>query len=217
MTPVDGSDLVVLAGGGSRRWGGTDKTAQALAGAPVLVAVLESALRGLGACGPLRGVVVVAPAGHPARDAVQRCDLRGARLVWTLEDPPDGGPVAGIAAGLGALTGPGASGAAVAVVAGDAPFAGAALPRLLAALAHGGHDAAVGVDGSGRRQLLFCARRAALEEALRPGPDGAAPRAVHRFLAALDLVEVPLTERESLDLDHPADLVRARALLEPPG
>lgn len=217
MTPLDRPDLVVLAGGGSRRWGGTDKTAQALGGVPVLVAVLESALRGLDACGSPRRVVVVAPAGHPARDAVQGRDLRGARLVWTLEDPPDGGPVAGIAAALGAPTGPDGHGAAVAVVAGDAPFAGAALSRLVTALADGGHDAAVGVDGAGRRQLLFCARREALVEALRPGPDGAPPRAVHRLLGALDVVEVPLTERESLDLDHPADLVRARALLEPPG
>jgi len=216
MTTADGPDLVVLAGGRSRRWGGTDKTAQTLGGVPVLVAVLESALRGRGGGAAPSRVVVVAPAGHPARDAVRGRDLRGARLVWTLEDPPDGGPVAGIAAALSALAGPDGRESVVAVIAGDAPFAGSALPRLMAALADGGHDAAVGVDGSGRRQLLFCARRAALEVALRPGRDGAPPRAVHRVLGALDVVEVPLTERESLDLDHPADLVRARALLEPP-
>jgi molybdopterin-guanine dinucleotide biosynthesis protein A len=217
VTARDGLDLVVLAGGGSRRWGGGDKTAQSLGGIPVLVAVLESALRGLGGGGTPSGVVVVAPADHPARDAVHRLDLEGAPLVWTLEDPPDGGPVAGLAAALGALPGPVAPGAVVAVVAGDAPFAGAALPRLVAALTDGGHDAAVGVDGSRRRQLLFCARRGALAAALRSGPDGVAPRAVHRVLGALDVVEVPLTERESLDLDVPADLVRARAVLDRPG
>jgi molybdopterin-guanine dinucleotide biosynthesis protein A len=217
VTPAGGLDLVVLAGGGSRRWGGGDKTAQPLGGVPVLIAVLESALRALGGGGTPSAVVVVAPAGHPARDAVHRLDLAGAPLVWTLEDPPDGGPVAGLAAALGAATGQVAPGAVVAVVAGDAPFAGTALPRLVAALADGDDDAAVGVDGTGRRQLLFCARRAALGAALRSGPDGGRPRAVHRLLGALGVVEVPLTDRESLDLDVPADLVRARALLDRPG
>jgi molybdopterin-guanine dinucleotide biosynthesis protein A len=83
--------LVVLAGGSSRRWGGRDKTAVPTPdGVPLLAHVVRQAWTALGRV----PTVVVAPAHHPARSVL------GADVTWTLEDPPGGGPVAALTAGL---------------------------------------------------------------------------------------------------------------------
>jgi molybdopterin-guanine dinucleotide biosynthesis protein A len=190
--------VIVLAGGASRRWSGRDKTAVDLGGR----LVLEHAVRGLraGAGGGPVDVVVVGPPEHPAR-----AQLDGVK--WVREEPPGGGPVAGLAAGVVVL-GPEVD--LVVVGAGDAPFAGEAVPALLAALdvvAQG----AIGVDPGGREQpLLAVYRVAALRGALPAEPAGTRLR---DLVGRLRLARVPVGARAALDLDTPDDLATAEHLL----
>jgi molybdopterin-guanine dinucleotide biosynthesis protein A len=192
--------VVVLAGGRSRRWAGRDKTAVLLGGIPVL----EHAVRGL--MGPAGAdttdVVVVAPPEHPAR-----ASLPGVR--WVREEPPGGGPVAGLAAAVGVL--PPAT-THVVVAAGDAPFAGEAVPLLLDAVDEA-VDGAIGVDADERDQpLLAVYRLAALRAALPASPAGTPLR---DLVGRLRLVRVPVGHRAALDLDTPDDLATAERLLAP--
>ena len=92
-TAGGGLDVIVLAGGTGRRLGGACKPDVLVAGRRMLDHVLDgvAGLRGRGL--PDGRVVVVAPQQVALPDGVLRA----------LEDPPLGGPVAGVAAGLGAL------------------------------------------------------------------------------------------------------------------
>lgn len=168
-------DAIVLAGGGGARLGGVDKAALVVAGRPMLAHVLD-------AVGGARRRVVVGPA---------TLDTLGADRVQ--EDPPSGGPAAGVAAGLRHLGS--ADGVAVLVVACDLPLAAPAVADLCAALDRDeAADGAVLVDAGGRRQpLLAVYRRAALTAAVdrlaaAGGVDGAPTRLL---LAGLTLLEVP--------------------------
>lgn len=185
-------DAVVLAGGRGSRLGGVDKPALVVAGRSLLDRVLD-ALPGAGT------VVAVGPARPTARP-----------VRWHREDPPGGGPVAALAAAL-----PAVSTEVVVVLAADLPALGAAVPRLVAALAGSGpaYDGVVLVDGEGRRQPLLAAyRTAALREALaRVGRvEGASMR---RLVAGLSLAELGDAEGAALDVDTPADVARAEARL----
>jgi molybdopterin-guanine dinucleotide biosynthesis protein A len=204
-----GVAVVVLAGGSSRRWGGVDKTAAVLGELPVLAHVVAGATaRVADLVGPAT-VVVVAPDEHPAREVLAGSGLP---VRWTREDPPGGGPVAGLAAALTALDEPDPSRpgrcevATVVVLAGDMPYAGSAVPRLLAALATSrAADGAVGVDAAGVRQPLVAAyRRGALRRAVSgPGASASRGRSLRDVLRGMALIEVTVTPRESLDLDTP--------------
>ncbi|WP_298752882.1 NTP transferase domain-containing protein [uncultured Serinicoccus sp.] len=160
-------DLLVLAGGRGTRLGGRDKAALEVGGRSLLARVLEAQ--------PLLGGRVVVVGDTPVPPGVLR----------TVEEPPDGGPVAGIAAGLetlrssaqgeSALDGPcdGRVGARpadwVAVVAVDQPGAAVALAALRASLDGAAeHVDAVGhQDAEGHRQwLLAVYRLVSLERAL---------------------------------------------------
>jgi molybdenum cofactor guanylyltransferase len=190
--------VIVLAGGASRRWGGRDKTAALLDGRPVL----EHAVRAL-----------VAGAGVRCADAVVAGPRSDAAVLpgvtWVREEPPGGGPVAGLAAGLGRL---GPSVDVVVLGAGDAPFAGEAVPALLAALTDG-MEGVIGVDPSGRDQVLLGAYRfPALRRALVTLEDPAGAR-VRDLVAGLKLGRVPVGARAALDLDTPEDLEAAARLL----
>jgi molybdenum cofactor guanylyltransferase len=207
---------VVLAGGSSRRWAGRDKTAATLAGRTVLEHAVAAVVPGAAE------LVVVAPQDHPARPAVWDVALTvGCPLAWTREDPPGGGPLAGLAAGLaslsalGGLLGPPE---VVVVVAGDLPFARTACPRLVAALTTEGPqpaDAALGVDPEGHRQPLLAAyRTAALRQRFVAADlEDLAGRALRDLLAGLVVREVPVTAVEALDLDNPQDAKTAERLL----
>ena len=83
-------DLVILAGGRGSRLGGQDKAALVVGGR----SLVERLLRDVDLGGTV--VVVGRTPLPPAPD--------GRTVLQTLEDPPDGGPVAGIAAGLDALS-----------------------------------------------------------------------------------------------------------------
>lgn len=197
-----GLDVVVLAGGTGRRLGGASKPDVVVRG----IRLLDHVLRGIQrvrAQLPSGRVVVVAPSAVAVPAGVLRA----------LEDPPLGGPVAGIAAGLARLTAAGPDdepGAAptcgadavspaplTAVVTCDAPDSWRALPLLLEALErHAGTNGACAVDDDHAQYLLGVYRTAALEAVV--APDGVALRdvAVRRVLGGMELARVDLSTQE---------------------
>jgi molybdopterin-guanine dinucleotide biosynthesis protein A len=198
--PVDGHPgldaVLVLAGGRSARLG-TDKTRVLLGG----VSVLDRLLRGLADVVPQAPVVVVGPRRPTVRP-----------VVWCREEPPGGGPVAGLACGLAVDAPLVPDDGLLAVLAADLPFAAPALLRLLGALttAPSGTDAALGVDEDGHDQLLVGVHRAgALRRAVAAQSSAGA---VRRVVSRLSVVRVPLPSPLTLDVDTVEDLQRARAL-----
>jgi molybdopterin-guanine dinucleotide biosynthesis protein A len=206
-------DAVVLAGGAGRRLGGADKAALTFAGMSLLDRVLA-------AVGDADRIVVVGPA-RPV----------GRHVLWAREQPPGGGPVAGLAAGLALVRAP-----VVAVLAVDLPFLRPVHVRALRhALAGGGAGGtqsraagatengtesrpegstqsraagAVLVDDEGADQVLAGMwRSAALRRALPAEPAGVAMR---RLVGELPHRRVALPGRPWRDVDTPADLAAAR-------
>lgn len=159
--------------------------------------------RALDAVGAAARRVVVGPAelARPGAPAV-------------LEDPPLGGPVAGIAAGLEHLA-PGAPW--VAVLACDVPRAAGLLPPLVAALAaDAAADGAVVVDDQGHRQALVgLYRRAALDRAVAAlaAEGGVHGRSVRALVGGLALVEVPDPQGLSADADTWEDVAALAAAI----
>ncbi|MFI1164984.1 NTP transferase domain-containing protein [Streptomyces sp. NPDC020801] len=201
-------DAVVLAGGGARRLGGADKPGLRVGGRALLDRVL-------GACAGARTTVVVAdtrPTARPVR--------------WAREDPPGGGPLASLDAGLRHTTAQD-----VVVLSADLPFLEqATVRRLLSALRTGGADGALLTDADGRDQPLVAAYRA---HALRRGlaaltaaaPTGGRGSTVggalsglplRRLTAALDLTRVP-DHVASFDCDTWDDIATARARIREHG
>ena len=173
-------DAVVLAGGGSTRFGGVDKAMLVLDGVTLLDRVLAATEDAV-------STVVVGPVRTVCRV-----------VEWTVEDPPSGGPVAGIAAGLARGSAP-----VVMLVSCDLPWlAKDDVTRLVDGL--GEHDGHGLRDTDGLEQQLAAAyRRTALEDAIRRIGD---PRdkSVRRTLAGLDLVWTEPT-RAGDDVDTWAD------------
>lgn len=185
--PAGDVTVVLLAGGTSRRFG-ADKLVAPLNGSTVL----ETAVRSL----PASWAVV---AVGPERDC-------GRHVVWTREDPPGGGPLAGVAAGVRLVETP-----VVAVVAGDMPFAGVALERVVHVLRTAPPEvgAAVAGDDGGVVNPLLAAYRTEAVRAVLPEP--AANRAA-KLLLAVPHVVVAVTGPAGRDVDTPADL---EALTDP--
>jgi len=182
---------VLLAGGRGSRLGGRYKPGITVAGQTLLDRAL-AAVRGAGR------VVVVGPE-QPATAAMP--------MQWTREDPPGGGPVAALAAGLTDI----ANATEVIVLATDlAGITEGTVDRLRAALAAAPDtDGVVLRDRTGRRQWLIGAWRSGpLVAALPEHPHGAA---LHATLAALAVAELPELPGESVDIDTPADLAAALA------
>lgn len=178
-------DAVVLAGGGGRRLGGVDKPGLEVGGRTLLDRVL-------GALDGAATVVVVGPERPTERP-----------VLWAREEPPGGGPAAGLAAGLARVTAP-----VVVVLAADLPFLDAATVALLLG-AVGDGDGALLVDADGRDQVLTSAwRTERLRERAGGDLDGAPLRALLRGLEPVRLAAPH--PRAVQDVDTPEDLERAR-------
>jgi molybdenum cofactor guanylyltransferase len=193
------SRIIVLAGGGSRRLG-RDKLAVLLGGRPVLDHLLAGTLP-FGGGAPF----VVVGSRRPTQVPVS----------WAAEDPPGGGPAAGLAAGMAPVAGLDdvRPGDLICLLAGDLPFAGPVVPALLtAATGEPGLDGAVAADQAGRDQPLLGVYRAGpLLAALGPEPAG---RSMRWVSADLRLGRVRCAARATLDVDTEEDLTRAAELLE---
>jgi molybdopterin-guanine dinucleotide biosynthesis protein A len=192
---VAGRDLgaVVLSGGRGARLGGTDKAAIELGGRTLLERALDALV-------DVTEVVVVGPE-VPTRRRVQ----------FTSEDPPGGGPAAGLLAGVRAFDVPPTW---VVVLAVDMPLVTAQTVRRLVAAARAGGSLLV--DDHGRTQPLCAVYSvAALERtaAKAADPSGHA-LAVRHLIAGLDLERVPATGEEAHDVDTPADLAHLRGTFE---
>ncbi|MEU6309602.1 NTP transferase domain-containing protein [Streptomyces sp. NPDC047014] len=198
-------DAIVLAGGAARRLGGADKPALSVGGRALLDRVLD-------ACPDARTTVVVGarrPTARPVR--------------WTREEPPGGGPVAALDAGLRVVTAE-----LVLVLSADLPFLDRDTVRaLLAAPGARGTEGAEGAEGAllrdagGRDQPLVAAYRAeplrreiALLAAEHGGLAGLPLRAL---TAELDLVPVVAQPLAAFDCDTWDDLAVARARIREHG
>jgi molybdopterin-guanine dinucleotide biosynthesis protein A len=202
--------LIVLGGGEGRRLGGVSKPDLVVSGRRLLDRVLDAGT----ACAPR---VVVAPNSVAVPDGVLR----------TLEDPPAGGPVAGIAAGLARLSeledgcAAGSKGTDVLILACDLPGAQGLIGALRAArdeqcgrapapasapasgtgtVSGAVPDGVIAAHADGRRELLaVLAERGALEASIREG--GARDRSVRSLLAPLVLEPVTVPEVSMEDVD----------------
>ena len=188
---ADPYDAVLLAGGTARRLGGVDKPGLLVGGSTLLDRVLA-------AVGGATQVVVVGPRR-----------TTNASVLWCHENPPGGGPVAALAAGLQSVTA-----GRVVVLAADLPFVTeAVVSRLLEAAE--GRDGALAVDDDGRDQLLLGAwSTAALRNAMPARPAGARLGAV---VAGLDAIRVSLPTEPGeplpwLDCDTAEDLAVMRGI-----
>jgi uridine kinase/CTP:molybdopterin cytidylyltransferase MocA len=131
-------------------------------------------------------------------------------VIFTSEDPPGGGPAAGLVAGVRRALA--ASADAIVVLPADAPLGGQAARILLSRLdAESSAEAVVGVDAHGREQPLQLALRPAAAEALvtAAGPGGAAGVSARRLLDALrpGLITQVLAPAELWDIDTPDQLL----------
>ncbi|MGY4923827.1 NTP transferase domain-containing protein [Streptomyces sp. 900105755] len=192
-------DAIVLAGGAARRLGGADKPAVRVGGRPLLDRVLAAC------AGARRTVVVAAP--RPTSRPVH----------WTREEPPGGGPVAALDAGLRHITADRAV-----VLSADLPFLEeATVGRLLAALHTTAADGALLTDADGRDQPLVAAyRTTALRHTLAAlagdGGTGLTGLPLRRLTAALNLTRVP-DPLASFDCDTWDDIADARARIREHG
>ncbi len=175
-------DAIILAGGRGSRLGGLRKPELRLGGRRLLDIALAAAQEA-------RRVVVVGDVTVPA--AVAR----------TREDPPYGGPVEAVSAGMAALDG---HSEWTLLLASDLPDAEAAVKELLAE-EPGEADGICLRDGGGRLQwLLGCYRTTALLARLADRGDPPLT-AMHRLLAPLRLRGVDPVKASVGDVDRPQD------------
>jgi molybdopterin-guanine dinucleotide biosynthesis protein A len=176
----------ILTGGGSSRMG-RDKATLEVGG-------VAMAIRVAGALADSGASPVVAVGGDgPALEALG--------LVWTPDRYPAEGPLGGILTAFAALAGHDL----VAVMATDLPdLSAAAVSALVDGL--GEHDAAMA--GREHAEPLCAVWRVARCLPRLQGAFAAGERAVHRAMAGLDLVVVPVSAQDLRNVNHPDDLAR---------
>lgn len=166
---------IVLSGGTNRRFG-SDKSAALLHGVSLLDHVLSFI--------PKQVKIVIV-----GKDV--------------FEEPPLGGPVAGIARGLQEI-----DTEFVAIAAVDMPYGSALFPKLFSSIKS---DAAMPIDKNGFKQpLCGIYRRDALLSAIEKlgNPHGQSMRALCELLA---IDEVQVDARALIDIDTPQDLISAHS------
>ncbi|MEU8201334.1 molybdenum cofactor guanylyltransferase [Streptosporangium sp. NPDC049046] len=189
-------DACILAGGLARRLGGRDKPGLRVSGRP-LVESVAAAVPGAG-----RLIVV-----GPPRPGLPHA-------IFRREDPPGGGPVPALRAGLAEVNAPW-----VVLLAADLPFLTGEHVRMLLDAAGAGAagtsgPGAVLVDDGGREQWLAGVwHTRSLARAL----DHYEGRSLHGLLAPLRPVTVHLTGQPWFDCDTMDDLQRARTAEPGPG
>jgi len=172
---------VILAGGTAARLGGADKAGIELAGRTFL----EHALAAVAVTGEVVVVGEQVPTSRP--------------VTFVREDPPLGGPVAGLLAGRRALA---RRPEVLVVLAVDMPrVTHATVDRLLDAAT--GREGAVLVDVDGRRQLVLVVRTDRLDAVAPDDPHGHSVRAL---LSPLDLADVAALGDEARGVDRWEDL-----------
>jgi molybdopterin-guanine dinucleotide biosynthesis protein A len=192
VDPLPPYTAIVLAGGRAARLGGQAKPQLVVGSRTMLAAVLDAV------ADADRRIVVGPPQPVPADVLVVR------------EQPPGGGPVAALRAGLAPVMTD-----VVTVLAGDLPFLTATLVRDLRSRLTA--DGMLVVDDTGRDQLMLGAwRTASLRAALS---DAAAPTSMRRLIAPLTVhrlrpPSVPGAPPPWADCDTPAELARARSWAE---
>jgi len=181
---------IVLTGGGAARFGGADKASIEVAGATLLE-------RALGALAEIPDVVVVGDEVATSRP-----------VTFLREDPPGGGPAAGLLAGLAGFPSPPRL---VVVLAVDMPLVTPATVRRL--MLSDDEDGALLVDGDGRRQYLCAVYRTASLLAAAPPPEEHHGLPVRRLVKKLRLAEVTAIAGEAQDVDTWEDLHALRTRL----
>jgi len=184
-TPRTGA--VVLTGGGAVRLGGADKASIEIGG----LTLLEHAL---GAMLDINEVVVVGESVPTTRP-----------VTFTREDPADGGPAAGVLAGLRAFA---RRPDLLVVLAVDMPLVTSATIRRLTEAS--GPDGAVLVDADGRVQYLCAAYRVEAIDRERPSYEEEHGLAMRDLVRGMDLENVPAFGPETRDVDTWADLLALR-------
>ncbi|WP_392467494.1 molybdenum cofactor guanylyltransferase [Arsenicicoccus cauae] len=190
LHPTPDVTAVILCGGTSVRMGGRDKTSEQLGETTVLGRILDDL--------PDDWAIICVGTERPTTRPV----------TWTREDPPLGGPAAGIATGAALSQSP-----VTVILAGDQPFAGDAAPHVVEALtaARAGVQAVAVVDESGSLQPLLAAYLTGpLHQTFPPGTRDVS---VHRTAASLRMEGIPTpSPRALLDVDTPVDLFEARVI-----
>lgn len=186
-------DALVLAGGRSARLGSVAKAGLVYQAKTLLERTLDA----------VAGAATVVVVGPDAPSVARR------PVLHAREDPPFGGPVAAIGAGMDALAADGPDRSDfTAVLACDMPHVASALEQLLAALddrnGSGDADGVIAADAGGRLQPLAAvyrtsALRAALDQLRRSGTLDGLP--VFQLISGLRLTHVPVSGDGTRDID----------------
>lgn len=192
-------DAIVLAGGAAKRLGGVDKPSVSVGGRALLDRVL-------GVCRDAGRTVVVGGRRATARP-----------VVWAREEPPGGGPLAALDAGVRQV-----EAQAVLVLSADLPFLGERTVRqLIGTLGTSGREAALLTDAGGRDQPLVAAYRTEplrRELALLATEYGSLTGLPLRLLThELDLARIGAEPLASFDCDTWEDISAARARIREHG
>lgn len=181
--PATALGAVILSGGTAARLSGADKASIEVHGRTLLEYALDAVVDA--------GEVVVVGDWVPTNRPV----------TFTREDPPLGGPAAGVLAGLDAFI---ALPRQLVVLAVDMPRVTLdTITRLRDAASL--RDGAVLVDGSGRRSLAYVLDTVVLQTR-RPAYGSEFGMSLRALIGDMDLAAVPATDGEERDLDTFADL-----------
>ena len=189
---------ILLAGGRATRVDGAAKPLFEVGGATLLGRAVAS-VTAVGA----RPVLVAAPVLDPALS-----------VEWVVEDPPFGGPVAGVVAALSRSSAWEPEPEWTFLLACDLPRIDAAVERLRSdiLLLPSDTDGACLADASSRPQWLTgIYRTRALRRAANAMPDGGRDAPVRDLLADLAIAAIPVPGDLTADVDTWEDLKRARA------